>query len=124
MKPPFARALLIFLVLNLCQTSPGFYVSAVPVLWEKKKKKPLWVKEKLLIMNVFSHSVFYQFGDLILLSANSLNLKETKFVVWESVNIIIIVLSFLQVYREIALFLQLACIFVTIITQLKLLVYN
>ena len=37
MKPPFARALLIFLVLNLCQTSPGFYVSAVQVFWEKKK---------------------------------------------------------------------------------------
>ena len=47
--------------LTLCQTSPGFYVSAVQVY-----KKTLWEKEKLLVTSnfSFSHSVFYPFGEL------------------------------------------------------------
>ena len=46
---------------NLSQTSPGFYVSAVYVF-----RKQCWKKEKLLIMSnfSFSHSVFYPFGEL------------------------------------------------------------
>ena len=46
---------------SFSQTSPGFYVSAVPVFL-----KTLQEKEKLLVTSnsFFSHSVFYLFGEL------------------------------------------------------------
>ena len=49
------------MVLNLSQTGPCFYMSAVQVFLKK-----LWEKEKLLVASSFSfsHSVFYPFGEL------------------------------------------------------------
>ena len=46
--------------LTLSQTSPGFYVSAVQVIWKHCGKR-----RKLITSNFsFSHSVFYTFGEL------------------------------------------------------------
>ena len=50
----------ILVTFNPSQTNPGFYVSAVQVLWKQ------WEEEKLLVTSniSFSHSVFLPFGEL------------------------------------------------------------
>ena len=87
-EAPFCQSIAYFLGINPLPNKPWFLCACCT-------SHLLWVKEKLLIMNNFSffHSVSYQFGDLKMLSTNSLNLEETKFVVSESFNIIIIVLK-------------------------------
>ena len=52
---------ILWLGVNLSQTSPGLYVSAVQFFF-----KTLWKKEKLLVTSnfSFSHSVYYPFREL------------------------------------------------------------
>ena len=51
----------VLIILTLCRTNPGFYVSAVQVFL-----KTLWENEKSLVTSNFSlfHSVFHLFGEL------------------------------------------------------------
>ena len=73
--------------LTLCQTSPGFYVSAVELYWKHCGKK-----EKLLVMNnfSFSHSVFFPCWEL---SAScfhqSWNCRLQRLSVWKSLKFVI-----------------------------------
>ena len=55
--------------LTLSQTSPGFYVSAVQVLWKPCGKRSNFS---------FSHNVFYLFGELSAIFINSFSLEKSK----------------------------------------------
>ena len=74
--------------LTLSQTSPGFYMSAIQVLWND------WAKKKLLVMSDFSFSqcflpsweTVFHFLQTWSYRLQTLSvLKSLKFVVWEKV---------------------------------------
>ena len=83
--------LLVIIMLTLSQTSPGFYVSSLQVFRKHcGKRRNCSLRAISPFPTVFSTCLknFLAFSsNLKLSSANSFSLEESKFVVWERVNI-------------------------------------